>query len=67
MAVNNSPNIPRLRRFLEVFEIKIELKKCYITSEEGREGGRDLGGKVDGAGEWLGRGNLIWYWVREKD
>jgi hypothetical protein len=31
-----------------------------------REGGRDLGQKVEG-GEWGGEGNLIWYWVREKD
>ena len=30
---------------------------------------RDLGGKVDGRGrEYRVReGNLIWYWVREKD
>jgi hypothetical protein len=36
-----------------------------ITSEIGR----DLGGKVDGRGrEYRVReGNLIWYWVREKD
>jgi hypothetical protein len=27
-----------------------------------------LGGKVDRAGgEWGKEGNLIWYWVREKD
>jgi hypothetical protein len=26
------------------------------------------GGKVDGMeGQWEGEGNLIWYWVREKD
>ena len=30
----------------------------------GGEGGRDLGGKVN---RWEGDGNLIWYWVREKD
>ena len=29
---------------------------------------RDLGGKVDRVGGvWQGEGNLIWYWVREKD
>jgi hypothetical protein len=39
-------------------------KKKSITSGEG---GRDLGGKVDGMREREGEGNLIWYWVREKD
>jgi hypothetical protein len=39
------------------------MEKKAITSGEG---GRDLGGKVD-SGEWRGEGNLIWYWVREKD
>ena len=30
------------------------------------EGGRNLRGKVDGAGSmWGGRGDLIWYWVTE--
>jgi hypothetical protein len=29
------------------------------------EGGRDLGGKLDREGR--GEGNLVWYWVREKD
>jgi hypothetical protein len=33
-------------------------------SQEGREGGRELGGKVDSGVE---EGNLTWYWVREKD
>jgi hypothetical protein len=34
---------------------------------EGREGGGDLGGKVDGLwGEWEGEGNLIWFWVKER-
>ena len=40
-------------------------EKKAITSGEG---GRDLGRKVDGMGQWWwGEGNLIWYWVREKD
>ena len=40
-------------------------EKKAITSGEG---GRDLGGKVDrGRGYMRGKGNLIWYWVREKD
>mgnify|MGYP007107459760 CR=1 FL=1 len=39
-------------------------EKKAITSGEG---GRDLGEKVDGVGgQWV-EGNLIWYWVREKD
>jgi hypothetical protein len=34
----------------------------------GGEGGRNLGGKVDGVGgQWKGEGNLILYWVREND
>jgi hypothetical protein len=37
--------------------------KKAITSGEG---GRDLGGKVE-VGESGGEGNLIWYWVREKE
>ena len=39
-------------------------EKKAITSGEG---GRDLGGKVDGGGQRGLEGNLIWYWVREKD
>ena len=40
-------------------------EKKAITSSEG---GRDLGGKVDRVGgSGGGQGNLIWYWVREKD
>jgi hypothetical protein len=41
-------------------------EKKAITS---REGGRDLGGKVNRVegGEERGERNLIWYWVREKD
>jgi hypothetical protein len=38
-------------------------KKKTITSGEG---GKDLGGKMDAGLGW-GEGNLIWYWVREKD
>jgi hypothetical protein len=46
--------------------IPLGIEKKAITSGEG---GRKLGGKVDGAlgREWWGEGNLIWYWVREKD
>jgi hypothetical protein len=40
-------------------------EKKAITSGEG---GKDLGGKVDWVGEeWGPEGNLISYWVREKD
>jgi hypothetical protein len=39
-------------------------EKYGITSGEG---GRDLRGKVDEVGGRGGEGNLIWYWVREKD
>jgi hypothetical protein len=42
-------------------------EKEEITSWEG---GKDLGGKVDEGRSlegWGGEGNLIWYWVREKD
>ena len=39
-------------------------EKKAITSGEG---GRDLGGKVDGVGKWRVEGNLMWHWVREKD
>jgi hypothetical protein len=43
-------------------------KKAIKSGEGGREGGRErgrnLGGKMEGVG---GEGNLIWYWVREKD
>jgi hypothetical protein len=35
-------------------------------NDSGGEGGRDLGVKVDGGRMGL-KGNLIWYWVREKD
>jgi hypothetical protein len=30
------------------------------------EGGKELEEKVDG-GNYGGQGNMIWYWVREKD
>jgi hypothetical protein len=37
-------------------------KKTVTSGEEGR----NLRGKVDGAGSmWGGRGDLIWYWVTE--
>jgi hypothetical protein len=41
-------------------------EKKEITSGER---GRDIGVKVDGGGEkeWGKEGNLIWYWVREKN
>ena len=40
-------------------------EKKVITSGEG---GKNLGGKVDGVREVKGEeGNLIWYWVRAKD
>jgi hypothetical protein len=42
----------------------VGLSKKAITSVEG---GKGLGGKVDRVGDWVGEGNLIWYWVREKD
>ena len=32
-----------------------------------REGGRDLGGKVDRGRGVRGEGNMVWYWVREKE
>jgi hypothetical protein len=36
-------------------------KKAITIGEGGREGpGKEIGGKG-------GEGNLIWYWVREKD
>jgi hypothetical protein len=39
-------------------------KKAIISGE----GGRDLGRKVDRVvGQWRVEGNLIWYWVNEKD
>jgi hypothetical protein len=41
--------------------VLLEREKKAIT--RGGEGGRDLGGKVDGGRER----NMIWYWVREKD
>jgi hypothetical protein len=37
-------------------------------SQVGREGGRDLGRKVDEVvGQWGQEGNLMGYWVREQD
>jgi hypothetical protein len=42
-----------------------ERRKQTITSGEG---GSNLRGKVDRVGgQWEVEGNLIWYWVREKD
>ena len=40
-------------------------KKSQVEREGGREGGRDLGEKVD-RWEVVGGGGLIWYWVMEK-
>jgi hypothetical protein len=32
------------------------------------EGGRERSGRESGWwGQWEGKGNLIWYWAREKD
>jgi hypothetical protein len=55
-----------IRWNLRVVLICISLITEAIISGEGggREGGRDLEGKV---GEWKEEGNLMWYWVREKD
>jgi hypothetical protein len=37
-------------------------------SQVRREGGRDLEGNVARVGDqWRVEGNLVWYWVREKD
>jgi hypothetical protein len=45
--------------------VPLEREKKAITSGEGREEpGRESG--LDVAG-WVGEGNLIWYWVSEKD
>ena len=43
--------------------VPVQREKKAITS---REGGRDMREKVDrGCGD--GEGNLIWYWVKDKD
>jgi hypothetical protein len=55
--------VNKLKGPSEDASVSLGREKKTITSGEGE---RDLRGKVDW-GEGWGEGNLIWYWVREKD
>jgi hypothetical protein len=57
-TLHRTQEVNKLNCQNEDFSVPFEREKKAITSGEG---GRDLGGK--GGGE----GNMIWYWVREKD
>ena len=56
--------VNKLKGPSEEASVPLGREKKAITSGEG---GMDLGGKVDGGGQIGLEGNLIWYWVREKD
>ena len=59
-TVHRTQKVNKLKGPNEDASVPLGREKKEISSGEGE---RDLGKKVEVGGE----GNLIWYWVREKD
>jgi hypothetical protein len=61
----NSKKVNKLKGPDEDTSVPLGREKKTITRGEG---GEDLRGKVDDGGQGgRAEGNLIWYWMREKD